>query len=188
MILNLPTDIARHYKSGSQQARVITEPWAQENMYCPACRSPKLTKTETNRKVVDFLCPQCDSAFQLKASRRRFAHKVVDAAYEVMKRAILDDRLPHLLLLYYSFGDGMVVDLLLIPRFALGLSALEARRPLPPTARRAGWVGCNILLDSVPPDARIFLVQDGEIVPPASVRAQFHAAQRLDEISVVNSE
>jgi type II restriction enzyme len=38
-------------------------------------------------------------------------------------------------------------------------SAVIKRKPLAATARRAGWVGCNIALNRVPADARIFLVQ-----------------------------
>jgi hypothetical protein len=39
-----------------------------------------------------------------------------------------------------------VENVILIPRFAFPLSAIEKRKPLAETARRAGWVGCNILL------------------------------------------
>jgi len=45
--------------------------------------------------------------------------------------------------------------LIFIPDFSFTLSAVERRKPLPSTARRAGWVGCNILLDRIPIDARI---------------------------------
>ncbi len=37
------------------------------------------------------------------------------------------------------------------------------------TARRAGWVGCNILLGDVPASGKIFLVRDGEIRPKSEV-------------------
>jgi type II restriction enzyme len=52
-----------------------------------------------------------------------------------------------------------VRDLLLIPSFMFSESAVIKRPPLTATARRAGWVGCNIALNRVPADARIFLVQ-----------------------------
>ena len=43
--------------------------------------------------------------------------------------------------------------------FAFPPSAIIKRPPLAPTARRAGWVGCNIALNRVPAEARIFLVR-----------------------------
>jgi len=51
-----------------------------------------------------------------------------------------------------------VKNLLLVPSFAFPPSALIKRKPLSPTARRAGWVGCNIALNRVPAEARIAVV------------------------------
>ncbi len=39
---------------------------------------------------------------------------------------------------------------------------IEKRKPLSPTARRAGWVGCNILLDTIPNSGKIFYIKDGK--------------------------
>jgi len=38
---------------------------------------------------------------------------------------------------------------------------IEKRNPLPTTAKRAGWVGCNIDLSNIPSSGKIFLVQNG---------------------------
>lgn len=38
---------------------------------------------------------------------------------------------------------------------------IEKRKPLSVTARRAGWVGCNILMESIPEFGKIFYVQNG---------------------------
>ena len=37
MDISLKPEIAEDYKSLSQKARVITEKWFEDNMYCPAC-------------------------------------------------------------------------------------------------------------------------------------------------------
>jgi len=37
-------------------------------------------------------------------------------------------------------------------------SAIIKRNPLAPTARRAGWIGCNIALNRIPFEARIAIV------------------------------
>jgi len=183
MILNLPTGVARGYKSASQRARVITEAWTSTNMYCPACTSNNLAKTKAGTEVVDFFCSRCYSQFQLKAMSRPIGRRIVDAAYDPMIRAILQDRLPHFLFLSYNNVHLMVNDLLLIPSFCLAKSAIERRNPLRATARRAGWVGCNIVLDSVPPDGRIRVVHSGNIISRSSVRKSFHNVQPLRDIS-----
>jgi type II restriction enzyme len=47
---------------------------------------------------------------------------------------------------------------------------IEKRSPLTQTAERAGWVGCNIILSTLPPDARIDVVRDGIATSPKGVR------------------
>jgi type II restriction enzyme len=50
---------------------------------------------------------------------------------------------------------------------------IEERKPLASTARRAGWVGCNILLSQIPASGKIFFVRDGRLQPKDSVLAQW---------------
>jgi type II restriction enzyme len=183
MILNLPLRAAEAYKSVSQKARVITEKWALDNIYCPACISDRVTDTAANTEAIDFVCSRCDASFQLKASSKPIRRKVVDAAYDAMMRSIQRDALPHFLILGYDNASASVTDLLLIPKFCLSASAIEKRNPLKPTARRAGWVGCNILLDFVPPQGRILMIDSGRINPKAAVRERFQAIRPLEEIS-----
>jgi len=184
MILNLPIEAAEGYKSPSQRTRVITETWTRSNMYCPACVSNSLTPTQSGTEAVDFLCARCDSTFQLKAKSGSIGRKIVDAAYDAMMRAVLQNRLPHFLFLGYNKVSATVSNLVLIPNFCLPASAIEARNPLRSTARRAGWVGCNILLDLVPPEGRIPVIQSGGIVPKSSVRKNFQTVQPLADMSV----
>ena len=183
MNLNLELSAAEGYKSASQRARVITEAWAFENMYCPACTADHLDKTRTGTEAVDFICSGCDSQFQLKAVSKPFGRKIVDAAYDAMMRAIARDQLPHFLLLSYDNIDATVKDLLIIPKFCLPKSAIEARKPLSPNARRAGWVGCNIVLDMVPPEGRINIINSGSILPKVKVRERFRSVQPLNDLS-----
>ena len=111
----------------------------------------------------------------------------------------MENRTPNLYALHYHLSEWAVANVILIPRFAFPLSAIEKRKPLAETARRAGWVGCNILLHAIPPDARIKIISDGNPVAPAAVRAQYarirplaklDAKQRgwtLDVLNVVRS-
>jgi type II restriction enzyme len=123
--------------------------------------------------AVDLDCPSCGACFQLKAQSRPFSRRIVDAAYSAMVRAIRENRTPNLFALEYALSDWAVVNLILIPSFAFPLSAVEKRKPLAPHARRAGWVGCNILLDAIPADARIPIVRDGSFISPKIVREQY---------------
>jgi type II restriction enzyme len=90
-----------------------------------------------------------------------------------MVRAIRENRTPNLFALEYALSDWAVVNLILIPSFAFPLSAVEKRKPLAAHARRAGWVGCNILLDAIPADARIPIVRAGNFISPSVVREQY---------------
>jgi type II restriction enzyme len=97
----------------------------------------------------------------------------------------MEDRTPNLYALHYGLSEWAVANVILIPRFAFPLSAIEKRKPLAQTARRAGWVGCNILLHAIPPDARIKIVSDGKPVAPTAVREQ---NARLRPLAKIKSE
>jgi len=183
MILNLPVEVAFGYKSLSQKARVITEAWTEENMYCPACVSNRLERLRAGAEATDFICGRCEASFQLKALSRPIGRKIVDAAYDAMMRSIMEDRLPHFLFLSYDNRKAVVNNLLVVPSFCLGQSAIEKRKPLAKTARRAGWVGCNIILDLVPPEGRIPAILNGEIVARSTVRNKFKQVEPLRRIS-----
>lgn len=42
-------------------------------------------------------------------------------------------------------------------------------------ARRAGWVGCNIVLDKIPAHARIPVVEEGKAQTKEAVREAYEA-------------
>jgi type II restriction enzyme len=182
--LALPSGGLVGYTSPSQRARVRTESWAEKNLFCPNCPSPRLVPSATNTPAVDFTCPRCASLFQLKSKSGPFAAKIVDAAYSVMRAAILEDRTPNLFALHYQPEAWQVRNVFLVPRFAFPLTSIERRNPLGPRARRAGWVGCNILLDHIPSDARIPIVLDGAPQDPSDVRARYRQLTPLAKLTV----
>ncbi len=47
------------------------------------------------------------------------------------------------------------------------------------TARRAGWVGCNIDISQVPKNGRIFLVKNSEIIPKGKVQSKWKGTEFL---------
>jgi type II restriction enzyme len=84
----------------------------------------------------------------------------------------------------YALATWEVRDLLLIPSFMFSESAVIKRPPLSSTARRAGWIGCNIALGRIPVEARIAVVTESSVAPASEVRAQFRRVKPLSEISV----
>jgi type II restriction enzyme len=184
MDLHLPTKSLDRYKSASQRARVGTEAWGAANFFCPACESPRLRSAAQGTAVVDYVCPSCDSPFQLKSQSKPLGSRIVDAAYSEMKRAILEDRTPNLFVLHYDLDTWAVRTVLLVPRFAFALSAVERRKPLASTARRAGWVGCNILLEKIPVHARIPVVSEGSPHTPREVRSSYDRLRPLEKLQV----
>jgi type II restriction enzyme len=182
--LCLPTAGLDRYKSASQRARIGTESWGAANFFCPTCQSPRLNVAPRNTVAVDYFCPICESPFQLKSQSKPLGSKIVDAAYSEMKRAILEDRPPNLFVLHYDLALWAVRTVILIPHFAFALSAVERREPLASTARRAGWVGCNILLDRIPVHARISVVNEGRPQTSQQVRASYNRLRPLEKLQV----
>lgn len=178
----LPLAGLERYSSKSQRARIATEAWGLSNLYCPSCDCTGLDASAANTPAIDYKCAGCDASFQLKSQSRILAGRIVDAAYAAMVRAIREDHTPNLFVLHYDSSRWCVENVILIPHFAFPLSAIEKRKPLSATARRAGWVGCNILLDAIPADARIPIVSGGNYNSRRDVRAQYARIQALERI------
>lgn len=170
-------------KSACQIARRVTEGWARENLFCASCESDTIGPTPHNTQAVDFACPSCSAAFQLKAGRTWNERKIPDAGYHAMMRALASDRVPNLLVMQYT-ADWYVRNLLVVPSFFFTPAAIEKRKPLGPTARRAGWVGCNILLSEVAEMGKIRLVNNGEPADVATVRKQYATIRPLADLGV----
>jgi type II restriction enzyme len=180
----LPISLGAAYKSPSQRARVITEAWAVGNMFCPACPADQLQQSPANTKAVDFECSRCGQRYQLKSKSSVISNKIVDGAYETMLAALKTDSSPNLCLLQYDTVSWVVSNLLLIPNFAFPPSAVERRKPLSSTARRAGWVGCFIILSRIPTDARIFVVRSGQPMSADCVRDQYRRLLPIKQVDV----
>lgn len=181
MNLQCKVELASGYRSASQIARILSEHWCTRELYCPACDSDRLTGSKPNTPAVDFECAKCEQPFQLKSLQHWNPRKVVDAGYEAMLRAIRADRTPNLLLLQYS-KTWTIQNLLLVPRMFFTESVIEKRKPLGPNARRAGWVGCNILLGEIPSDGKISMISGGEPIRKKRVREEFSRVKQLAEL------
>ncbi len=181
MNLQLDPSAAPAYKSACQSVRSITESWVEKNLYCAACRSPRLERAKTNAEVLDFLCPSCEAPYELKSGKRRNERRIPDGAYDAMMRRLHSDSVPNLLVLHY--GKAWTVEnLLLVPSFFFWPSVVERRKPLALSARRSGWVGCNLFLDAIPDDGKIRVVEGGLPVRPNEVRRRYEASRGFSEL------
>jgi type II restriction enzyme len=169
----MASELASAYRSASQRARVVTEAWGAHNLYCPNCPSPCLTRLQHNTKASDYCCPNCGFWYQLKGQQSPILTQIVNGAFSAMTEAIRNDRTRNFFFMQYELVSWSVKNLLLIPSFAFPISAIVRRNPLSPTARRAGWVGCNIALNRIPEDARIHVVTECRMAPAEQVRAKF---------------
>jgi len=134
------------YSSGSQKAKAWTERWVKDQLYCPNCGNPSIRQFPANRPVADFVCPACDEEFELKSQKAAFGQRVNDGAFRTMCERLAASNNPNLLLLNYDRARLQVHNAVIIPKHFFIREIIEERKPLRATARRAGWVGCNILI------------------------------------------
>lgn len=164
---------AEGYKSPSQRARRVTEPWGAENFYCCACVSPRLDSLPNNARVSDLVCPDCAERYQLKSQSKKIGGSVLGSNYQKMLDAIDANLTPNFFLLHYELPAWLVRDLLLIPKFAVTSSVIIPRKPLGETARRKRWQGYVLDFAQIPNVAKIPLVIAGVEREPSAVRADF---------------
>lgn len=64
---------------------------------------------------------------------------------------------PDLFVMQYT-KEYQVLNLLVVPKFFFTPEIIEKRKPLSENARRAGWIGCNILISDIPKQGKILIV------------------------------
>lgn len=186
MNLEFDSNNIGNYHSEAQVARVLTENWVCQNMYCPRCGNLHINHFENNRPVADFYCPICNSEYELKSKNGVLGHKVNDGAYNTMIERISSNDNPDFFFMSYSKEESKVKDFILIPKHFFVPDIIEKRKPLSSTARRAGWVGCNILINKIPKQGRIDIISNGEIKDINNVVKKVNESNQL-QIKDINS-
>lgn len=184
MRLELDGTVSRIYKSNSQKARIITERWIAQNMYCSRCGCETLQQLPNNTPVSDFLCPQCQNIFELKATRRKLGKKIDDGAYATMIQRIHSTTNPDFLFMSYNLELQCINQLIVVPKFYFTDAVIEKRKPLSSRAKRAGWTGCNILLGNIPVYGRIAVIQDKKIMPKNGVCRQYQQTNFIGRLKM----
>ncbi|MBI2038205.1 MAG: restriction endonuclease [Candidatus Magasanikbacteria bacterium] len=162
MNLSFETKLADKYTSSSQKIRVLTEDWVDRQVYCPNCGYLDIDKYKNNKPVADFFCSNCREDYELKSKKDSVGTKIVDGAYKTMIERLQSTNNPNFFLLNYDLRDFSVLNFFVIPKHFFVPDIIEKRKALSQTARRAGWIGCNILLKSIPESGKIFYIKNGK--------------------------
>lgn len=178
MNLYFDTTLCGNYKSHSQKIRIMSESWIAKNMYCPCCGNPHIQKLENNAPVADLQCNNCAEIFELKTKKGQFGKKITDGAYLTMMNRITSTTNPALFAMTYN-SAYCVTDLILIPKFFFVPQIIEKRKPLAPTAKRAGWIGCNIMYSQIPTQGKIDIIKNSHIFPTNKVLGEYYKIKEL---------
>ena len=188
MKLTFDENVVMNYKSASQKARVLTENWVDNYVYCPNCGCLEIDKYPNNQPVADFFCSNCREDYELKGKQDSVGSKIVDGAYSTMLERLQDSHNPNFFLLNYDLQNLSVLNFFVIPKHFFIPEIIEKRKPLAQTARRAGWIGCNILLKSIPQSGKIFYVKDSVIQPKKNVLADWKRTLFLREEKEISTK
>ena len=95
-----------------------------------------------------------------------------------MIERITSNNNPQLFVMNYS-EKFSVVDLILVPKFFFTSDIIEKRKPLSSNARRAGWIGCNILYNKIPEQGKINIIRKGKEYKSDEIKSQYLKIKKL---------
>ena len=188
MNLFFDTELAEGYTSQSQKIRVLTEDWVDKQVYCPSCGRSNIKRYGNNKPVADFFCEDCKEDFELKSKKDSIGAKMVDGAYGTMIERLQSANNPNFFFLNYTLKSFSVFNFLVIPKHFFVPEIIEKRKPLSDIARRAGWIGCNVLLSSIPQSGKIFFVKNGNIQERGRVIASWQKTLFLRDEKEISSK
>lgn len=178
-------DDYKQSESNSQKIRVMSESWVAHNVFCPICGSPHISKLNNNMPVADLSCSYCGEIFELKSKCGNIGNKISDGAYSTMIDRITSSDNPDLFVMQYS-ADFQVVNLTLIPKFFFTPSIIEKRKPLSANAKRAGWIGCNILYSDIPKQGKIAIINRQKLSDVKTVTEEYSKIKKLQINNIEN--
>lgn len=147
-----------------------------------------MSRYPNNKPVADFYCENCSEDYELKSKQGTSGAKVVDGAYRTMLERLKSSSNPNFFLLTYNTSGLAVENFLVIPKHFFVPGIIEKRNPLALTARRAGWVGCNILLNQIPETGKIFFVRNRKAEPRESVLSEWKKTLFLREEKEISAK
>jgi type II restriction enzyme len=182
---NLDNKIISEYKSNSQKIRVMSETWTGENIFCPNCGCD-ISNYEKNKPVADFFCEQCLEEFELKSKKGKMGKKINAGAYSSMIQRINSIDKPNFFFMNYDDKDYFISDFFVIPKYFFTPAIIEKRKALSKTAKRAGWIGSNILFYKIPNSGKIFYIENGQEISKKQVIYKWSKTAFIREIKKDN--
>lgn len=180
MELALDKSLIENYTSQSQVARVLTESWVQKEIWCPIC-GDGVESYANNKPVADFCCKKCFEDFELKAQKGKIGKKVSAGAYSKMIERLNSEQKPHFFFMGY-LATLFVNDFFVVPKYFFVPEIIEKRKALAESARRAGWIGSNILFSKIPTSGKIFYIEDGKEISKKEVLEKWQKTAFLKKI------
>lgn len=187
MNLNFNSKLADKYTSFSQKIRVLSETWVLNEIYCPGC-GINLHEYENNKPVADFYCRKCAEDFELKSKKGKIGKKVSAGAYSQLIRRINSPQKPHFFFMSYIADMLKVNDFFVVPKYFFVSEIIEKRKPLANSARRAGWVGSNILFSKIPKAGKIFYIENGKVIDKVDVLNKWQKTVFLKQVKNIDSK
>ena len=185
MNLTFQKSLSNTYTNNSQKIRAMSEPWTEQNIFCPNCGN-KLSEQENNQKVSDFLCENCLENYEQKASKKKFKWKVISSEYYTIIKRLEEKNKPNFFFLHYLDWILSVNDFFVVPKYFFFAEIIEKRKPLSPTARRAGWTGSNILFSKIPNSWKIYYIEDWKEISKEKVLEKWQKTVFLKDIKKDN--
>lgn len=114
----------------------------------------------------------------MKSKKGGFGKKINDGAYDSMMERLASNTSPHFFFLNYTL-EFKVKNLIVVPNYFVQFSAIEKRRPLSSAAKRAGWVGCNIISSDIAEAGKISIVENFNVVDRKIVKQKWSQTKFL---------
>ena len=177
MRLIFPDIPCLNYRSASQRARVLSEMWMKNEMYCPSCGNDHLMKFPNNSRLADFFCDNCGEVYELKSKSSPFGKTILDGAYYAALERITSSTNPNLFVLHYH--QNSVEDLTLVPKHFFTPDILRMRRALSSEARRAGYIGSVIMYSDISKRGKIPVIKSHAEISKSIVMQNYAHSVRL---------
>lgn len=187
MNLDFDSKLADAYTSYSQKARVLTENWVLKEIYCPCC-GDGIYDYGNNKPVADFFCTKCTEDFELKSTSGKIRNKVSAGAYSQMIKRISSLARPNFFFMGYVTEAWSVNNFFVVPKHFIVPEIIEKRKPLADSAKRAGWIGSNILFSKIPRAGQIYYVENGKELAKRDVLKKWQKTVFLKEVKKANSK
>jgi type II restriction enzyme len=146
----------------NKKAIAFTEPFVEENFYCPYCGS-SLIGCDNNDKVRDFDCSKCDENYELKSKQGKSLGKTIaDGKFNTMIERINSNSNPNFYFMNYDKNNFDVINFCAVPNYFFTPNIIIPRQKGIPN--RPDYIMCNIDISNIPNSGKIFYVKDREII------------------------